>query len=244
MSDQVMQSAMYRRFRRGYLFLRYIVFAGSIICLGSQRKHLLKWIRSVTPGYLLRAPSPWLTFDAISYLEDQPLAGKKIFEYGSGGSTLYWLSRNAECVSIEHDRRWYETLRPLLTRGTVDCRLVMPRPLPGDALLSEPDDPASCLSSDERYHGYSFEEYVSQIDEFPPEHFDLVLIDGRARASCIRRAVSKVRPGGMLVVDNSERPDYFRRTGEDLKGFQKHSFPGASPSTFIWTRTDVFVKDV
>jgi hypothetical protein len=199
----------------------------------------------MTPGYLLRKPSPWLTFDAIRYIDKQPLEGRKIFEYGSGGSTLYWVSRGAECVSIEHDAHWYETLRPMLPSTTgVDYRLVPPTPLEsGDDGSPEGDDPRSYLSSYEQYRGYSFRAYASQIDDFPQEHFDLVLIDGRARPSCIRHAVLKIKPGGMLVVDNSNRPRYLRRTGNDLKAFRRLSFYGVGPSSAQCWQTDIFVKD-
>ncbi|MES1224680.1 MAG: hypothetical protein ABUT20_54815, partial [Bacteroidota bacterium] len=36
----------------------------------------------------------------------------------------------------------------------------------------------------------------------------LILIDGRARTSCIKHAVGKLKPSGFLILDNAERKYY------------------------------------
>lgn len=59
-----------------------------------------------------------------------------------------------------------------------------------------------------RYANASFEEYVKSIEEYPDESFDLVLVDGRHRSFCIPHAIPKVRPGGYLMLDNSDRRGY------------------------------------
>ena len=46
------------------------------------------------------------------------------------------------------------------------------------------------------------------ILEFPEDSFDFVLIDGRARVECAYNALSRVRPGGFLLLDNSEWEKY------------------------------------
>jgi hypothetical protein len=192
---------------------------------------------------LLRKPSPWISFDAVEYLNTQLLKGRRVFEYGSGGSTLYWLARGAECVSVEHDAGWYEKLSErLATTPGIEYRLVLPTPLADGGVSGGVDDPASYLSSNEFYQGCSFRSYVSQIDDFPPGHFDLVMVDGRARPSCIRHAMSRVRAGGMLVVDNSDRPTYSRALKE-LEGYSRMSFRGAVPQVVGWGQTDIFVKN-
>ena len=50
--------------------------------------------------------------------------------------------------------------------------------------------------------------YVEYIDEFPDEYFDIIMVDGRRRSDCLRRAIPKLRIGGALVLDNSERQEY------------------------------------
>src|SRR6185312_3507964 len=80
----------------------------------SQRRHLPTWVASMRKNYLLTKPSPWVTFDAIDHIENYLRSQRRplrAFEYGSGGSTLYWQSRQVECVSVEHDPAWYELVR-------------------------------------------------------------------------------------------------------------------------------------
>lgn len=187
-------------------------------------------------------PSPWISFDAIAYLDAQSLRGRRVFEYGSGGSTLYWVERGAECVSVEHDAAWYERLKGRLSElPGVEYRLASPTPLPDNEVPGSVDDPASYLSANSHYRGYGFRSYAAQIDDFPPDHFDLVMVDGRARPSCIRHAVPRLKPGGMLVVDNSDRRHYASALRE-VSGCSRIWFRGVVPQVVGWGQTDVFVK--
>lgn len=221
-----------------------LFYPGRILLLQGQRRHLRKWILSTKRDYLLRKPSPWITFDAIEFLARRVVPGWKVFEYGSGGSTLYWLSMGTECVSIEHDAEWHAKLLPLIPGGAkIDYRLVPPEPAGSGSARSGGDDPEFYHSSLAEFRGNSFWSYVTQIDEFPAGHFDLVLIDGRSRASCIRHAMPKVRPGGMLVVDNGDRSRYYRSNQQQLNAdFELISFPGLCPAAPCQSQTDVFVR--
>lgn len=57
---------------------------------------------------------PWFTYPAIEYLEQLDFRSRSVFEFGAGNSSLYWSRRAARVVSVEHDRGWYERLRPRL----------------------------------------------------------------------------------------------------------------------------------
>lgn len=41
--------------------------------------------------------------------------------------------------------------------------------------------------------------------KFPNEYFDLILIDGRVRMNCLKNATPKLKVGGVLIFDNSDR---------------------------------------
>ena len=56
--------------------------------------------------------------------------------------------------------------------------------------------------------GASFERYVRAIDDYPDGHFHVVSVDGRARVACLERALAKIAPGGLLILDNSQRDRY------------------------------------
>lgn len=54
---------------------------------------------------------PWYTYPAIAFLEVFDYSGKRVFEYGSGNSTLWWRRRGAFIVAVDHDRDWYNRMR-------------------------------------------------------------------------------------------------------------------------------------
>jgi hypothetical protein len=57
-------------------------------------------------------PIPWFTYPAIEYLRQLDLRNRRVFEWGSGNSSLFFARRSQQVHSVEHDRAWAE-------RGTV-----------------------------------------------------------------------------------------------------------------------------
>jgi len=224
----------------------------------SQRKYVGRWLRSLRPNYLLDAPLPWITFDAIAFIRGRLTRTSRVFEYGSGGSTLFWVRLRATCVSIEHDPQWYKVVQDRLDRGVgaglkpaptgsplqggeVDYRLIEPEC--GVTAAGDIADPTCYLSDDANYRGCAFRAYASQIDSFPDGYFDLVLVDGRARPACIMHGAPKVRPGGMLVLDNADRAYYTAQTQPYLRNFQRLEFSGAVPVNAEFSRTDIYIRE-
>jgi hypothetical protein len=224
---------------------RYRYFILHLLCCSTQRKHIFRWLKSLQPDYLLDHPSPWFIFDAIEFLKPRLREGMRIFEYGSGGSTLFWLRYGALCVSVDHDPDWYSVVRQRLTpeqERLIDYRLVLPELVKDSGWQGDPADPEGYASLDESFYGYSFHKYVTQIDAFPNEYFDFILIDGRARPSCIKHSVHKVKVGGMLIVDDSARPHYFVNTRSYLSDFTEQEFLGVTPATAIMSSTTIFTR--
>lgn len=56
------------------------------------------------------SPIPWYTYPAIEYFNQLDAKGLRVFEYGSGNSSLYWAHKGAEVWSVEHDSAWYESM--------------------------------------------------------------------------------------------------------------------------------------
>jgi hypothetical protein len=213
-----------------------------ILATPSYARYAFRWLRSIRSESNFSDPEPWVTFEAIDFFAELSLSEKNVFEYGSGSSTLYWLKRGALCVSIEHDGQWYERLKKLLKGDSrIDYRFVPPEQR-GDVQSPDFADPDLFLSSDRDYSGVDFRKYVTQIDEFPDEFFDVVLVDGRARPSCVKRSYRKVKLGGVLVLDNSDREYYLRRTIDLLSGFTRIDFRGPTPGSHVFSETSVFTR--
>jgi hypothetical protein len=219
-----------------------LLFTARILFRPTQRRHAWRFLRSRSKDYLLHSDSPWITFDAIDYLEQFMTPDYRVFEYGSGGSTLFWLRWTRNVVSVEHDAIWYQMMQKRLGENSpVDYRLIIPGELTG---LPHPDpaDPSHYASDDPPWRGLSFREYVCQIDGFRDASFDVVLIDGRARTSCADHAASKVRSGGLLIVDDAERVYYLTGAAEQLAGFVRHRFTGCRPVNKWFSSTDIYVR--
>jgi hypothetical protein len=158
----------------------------------------------------LADPKPWMCFPAVEQLERLVNANARVFEYGSGGSTIFFARRAAEVVSVEHDQAWHQRILAEIDRlqlANVRYELVEPEVNP-EFERGRIADPHAYVSDDERYIGKTFRNYAQAIDAFPDGYFDVVIVDGRARPSCILHARSKVRPGGVLILDQSERRYY------------------------------------
>ena len=61
---------------------------------------------------------PLFTYPCIEYIRQFDFSGKRVFEWGSGASTLFWQDRGARVTSVENDRRWYERMLELKGPGT------------------------------------------------------------------------------------------------------------------------------
>lgn len=53
---------------------------------------------------------PLFTYPCIEYLRQFDLRSKRVFEWGSGASTLFWMQRAASVTSVENNRQWFDTM--------------------------------------------------------------------------------------------------------------------------------------
>ncbi|GAA5123358.1 hypothetical protein GCM10023339_43090 [Alloalcanivorax gelatiniphagus] len=147
---------------------------------------------------LQRLDVPWWTFDSAervaTWLGEHP--GARVFEWGSGASTLWLAARAGEVHSVEHHAGWAEVLAPRLPANVV-LRVVEPVATPAPVVPSAKPG----------HGGLDFADYVAAIDDVPGT-FDVVVIDGRAREACLERAVDRLASGGLIVFDNVDRQRY------------------------------------
>lgn len=197
---------------------------------------------------ILKESVPWIVFAAVPFLKKMLNSKYAVFEYGSGGSTRFWLKHAKEIISVEHDYNWYHILNNTIKNDShngLDYKLISPE-THNSIMQADWRDPKQYLSSQKQYAGLSFEKYVRVIENYPDNYFDLIVVDGRARPSCIHASMPKLKLNGFLLVDNAERREYFHFFPElfnekdwRVKKFTGH-FPYSSASTL--NQTFIFQK--
>ena len=194
-----------------------------ILLCPSEWQYLPAWMLAYRKSPL-SIHMPWLPYAVISYLKSLLTVEAVVFEYGGGGSTLWLAERVGSLTTVEHDPRWWAKIgRELQKSAATNCTLLL-QSLP----MGEVED---------------FEKYVEVIDQFPDERFDLVIVDGMSgcRPACLQHAASKVRRGGLLVLDDAHRKDY-ETAMKSLQSWSRRDFHGIRPGalepghTTCWTR--------
>jgi predicted O-methyltransferase YrrM len=207
---------------------------------------LKAWSRSLRKSASSVADeSPWMTFGAIARLERHLRASResaRVFEWGSGGSTIFFARRAAEVVAVENDGPWAEKVRAALAERKLTHATVVfyaGEPEPG----GDPADPEHFASASAHHKGETFRAYARHIENFPDGHFDVVVVDGRARPACLRLAIPKVKSGGLLVLDNSER-EWYGRARALVSSWQKKEYAGPGPYCAHFWRTTIWQRPV
>lgn len=174
-------------------------------------------------------PEPWLPYLATEYIFEK-IKPELIFEWGSGGSTIAFTNaeRANRIVTVESDGDWHDrVLTELRHRGILFRVNLVHIPWEAGEIGPDKSDPAHYKSGSTELGPVNFKAYASYIDQYSP--FDLVLVDGFARASCLAHAAPKVKPGGWLVLDNTDRDYYLARTAPLFEGWERVDFYGYGP---------------
>jgi protein-L-isoaspartate O-methyltransferase len=191
------------------------------------RLHTLNGYLCLNPGEILRSigtyfdrvvlhrysNAPWLTYSAVDYLVNV-VPGLRVFEFGSGMSTLWFAERCKEVVSVENNRSWYEAIQKR-TAGLENVSLIF----------------AGDLKS-----------YVGSIDR-AGGRFDLILVDGMFRSECLGVARGYLNDGGMVIVDNTDAvPTLAQQARTELAGGTIREFRGWVPGNLSPNETTIVEK--
>lgn len=130
---------------------------------------------------------PWMRRREVLVIEDllKRLEPRTCLEWGAGYSTLCFpalLTDNFRWISIEHEEEWSNKISEMNQKENVEIHFVQ-------------SDPVGQLES-----------YV----EFPAKFgkFDFILVDGRARSSCVTKAHELAENDGVVVLHDANREQY------------------------------------
>jgi len=202
---------------------------------------LLAYKGKLTP---LDLKLPWMSYTAAIYLKKYLKPGMTVFEYGTGGSTLFFLNLGCNVVSVEHDPSWLDEVKhSLATRSSSkNYKLSLREPCYLNS-HGEYANEMNCVSFDLGFDGYDFSSYVRFIEEFDDNYFDMVLVDGRARRSCLHYSFPKVKTNGLVVLDNTERSYYLDGEIQVMKLLKRIArIEGIPPSLIHKSQCTIFRK--
>ena len=158
---------------------------------------------------------PWFTYSSIYFLDKRIKKGMKVFEFGSGNSTLWFANKGCLLYTFEHNLSWFNTLKDQLPKNVNYnyCPL--------------------------EYNG----DYCKSITK-QNISFDIVIIDGRDRVNCLINSINYLNKEGVIIFDNSDREYYeegFKFLNEN--GFKRLEFQGHGPICINFWETSIFYRE-
>jgi len=158
---------------------------------------------------------PWMNYNVVDFLKDRLNTEMDIFEYGCGYSTLFFQKHVKSVTSVESESKWHEKMSSI---AQSNVKIIL------------------CPVSDEN------DDYAESI-KGTQNSYDVILVDGRKRIKSIKNAVEKLKPGGVIVLDDSHRPKYSEGINFLLScGFKKNDFSGMKPASVYSHQATVFYK--
>jgi hypothetical protein len=159
-------------------------------------------------------PIPWCTYPFIKFIEPRIKGEFDVFEFGCGNSTLWYAKRVRSIKSVEHNEHWFSRMKNTLPANAI----LVHRELSEKGTYSE-----EVLSENKNYH--------------------IIIIDGEDRNNCLVHSLTKLTPDGIIVYDNTDRPDY-QLSYELLakSGFRRLDFIGLAPIVNVNSSTSIFYR--
>lgn len=145
---------------------------------------------------------PWWTFGAVREIEGRVHKAMEVFEYGSGGSTVFLAQRCRMVTAVEDDPQWTEAVRKEgARRGLTNIQIL------------------KCPYDFVQAHQFEDSDYFRSIRG---KKYDLVVVDGQeygiqVRGSCFWEAERHIRAGGMILVDDSYRYPQIKKRNQAVR---------------------------
>jgi predicted O-methyltransferase YrrM len=126
---------------------------------------------------------PWLTPDSIKILRSILTKDDIGFEFGSGRSTIWFSNLLGKLTSVEDNKDWYNIVNNNLSKQKISN--------------------INYLFCSSQKNGDQLSDYEQVIKALPDESIDFILVDGTHRASISNLSISKLKMGGVYVLDNA-----------------------------------------
>lgn len=201
-----------------------------------QPKYIPSWLyNNVTKKTPLITKLPWLSYSSIDFINNYIKNFHRVFEYGGGGSTLWFAERCKEIICTENSKYWGNMILDKYQKNKHDFIAAL------KLNIIE-------VSEQPKIEEYSqAESYVNTIVEGAP--YDIILVDGidgedgqkNYRVECISKAKDYLNNEGIIILDDSWRNKY-SAVPKILSDFARLEFWGLGPCRLGVTKTDIYIK--
>lgn len=205
-----------------------------------------KWIRKFVTSMLyfrgyrkIHPEDPFYTPGAIKRIKALIHNNMRIFEWGSGISSIWYARQVGKYTCIEHSKEWYDKMSQSFDKNEINNAEIIfceERILPDDYVWEK----------QWRYYHIlkhpplnpQFRDYMAVIDQYPDSYFDCIVVDGRERIGCLIHAIPKLAEKGIIILDDSQRPRY-KEAFTILNEWEKELFDfGLAQTTLFYRSTD------
>ena len=165
---------------------------------------------------------PWFSYGAIDFLEGFLRPEMRVFEFGSGGSTIFFARRCASVTGVEDDPGWAARVRQRAAQLGLTNAVIVESPF-------DFNNPAAFPES----------QYLAQVQK---GCHDVIVVDGAdndytIRPQCFHVAENQVNQGGIIIVDDSWRYSHLR---EKHRARRVEIFESVGPARYGVTSTDIY----
>jgi hypothetical protein len=163
---------------------------------------------------------PWYTYPSIRFLSQHDFTDADVLEFGGGQSTTWWARRAKSVLCLDPHIYWVKWLQARVPQNATVHYL--PNLDSTSAILGE-------------------------------RQFDIIVVDagteekpGLDRIGNMSTAVSRIKPGGMIVVDNSTTPEWAGPISKIAveHNFARVDFVGFAPGGVREYGTSVYFREV
>ncbi len=161
-------------------------------------------------------PIPWLTYPVISFLSERLNKDLKIFEYGSGNSTIYYSKIVNKVIAVEHNKEWYKKIMRKLS-----------------------------TNSEIIFTNLDYDDIYCRTIKGTNENFNIIIIDAEDRVNCIKNCLNNISENGVIILDDSEREEYSEGIEFLAKNnFMRLDFWGISAGFMHQKATTIFYREL
>ena len=175
-------------------------------------------------NYIISRPLPFIVYEAIEKLENILNPMDKVLEFGSGNSTVWFLKQQTRLTSIEHSKTWANAVKSFIDKTEIE---------------------------QETKRNFNFKLMQDQttldyVNSLPDESFDVIFVDSsngfNNRNINLKNALSKLKNGGWMVLDNSDHPNNWPGGVYMDSMFKRERYTGYTPMGLYVSQTSFWQK--